>query len=229
MYIDFHTHKPIFEQQNDVLEVISAHEQLKYPDNYYTIGHHPWWQNEVLTTTQIDQLKLNLSEPNCLAIGECGLDKLKGATKAIQEKVFFQHIELANRIGTPIIIHCVQQYDQILNFKKKYGQTPWVIHGYRRNKILAKSLIDAVISLSVSPFEKMNESFVELLKYIPLDKFFIETDSDYSLNIIQRYAIIADIKQMQIIDLQKSMIENFRTFFSWKKDFDINNLIKNLS
>ena len=217
MYIDFHTHKPIYSNDKEVIEIISAHKNVKYENEYYTIGHHPWWTEKALNSDEINNLKQNLQNKFCLGIGECGLDKLKGASKEIQEEVFYQQIQVANENNVPLIIHCVRQYDQILRFRKQYGKTPWVIHGFRRNQQLAKSLLDQGIQMSISPFENMNQSFKEMLEYIPINGFFIETDSDYSLNIKERYAIMATLKKVDEEHLQEIMIENLTTFFKWKE------------
>ena len=218
MYIDFHTHKPIYSNNSQVIEIVSAHKTVKYENEYYTIGHHPWWTEKPLNNDEINNLTQNLQNKFCLGIGECGLDKLKGASKEIQEEVFYQQIQVANESNVPLIIHCVRQYDQILRFKKLYSKTPWVIHGFRRNQQLAKSLFDQGIQMSVSPFENMNQSFKEMLEYIPLNGFFIETDSDYSLNIKERYAIMAALKKVDEVHLQESMIKNLITFFKWKEE-----------
>ena len=218
MYIDFHTHKPIYSNDPEVIEIISAHKNVKYENEYYTIGHHPWWTEKHLIEDEINNLKQNLQDKFCLGIGECGLDKLKGVSKEIQEEVFYQQIQVANESKVPLIIHCVRQYDQILHFRKQYGKTPWVIHGFRRNQQLAKSLLDQGIQLSISPFENMNVSFEEMLEYIPLNGFFIETDSDYSMNIKERYAIIASLKSVDKVYLQELMVQNFTTFFKWKEE-----------
>ena len=218
MYIDFHTHKPIYSNDKEVIEIISAHKSVKYENEFYTIGHHPWWIEKALTEAENNNLTQNLQKKLCLGIGECGLDKLKGASKEIQEEVFYQQIQVANKNNVPIIIHCVRQYDQILRFKKQYGKTPWVIHGFRRNQQLAKSLLDQGIQMSVSPFENMNQSFKEMLEYIPLNGFFIETDSDYSLTIKERYAIMASLKKADEVRLQDLMVQNFTTFFKWREE-----------
>ena len=216
MYIDFHTHKPLHSSTENVLEVISMHKNVKYEGKYFTIGHHPWWTNEPLSKTDLLNMETLLSNKFCLGIGECGLDKLKGAPKEIQEEVFYQQIMLANKNNVPLIVHCVRQYDQILNFKKKYAKTPWVIHGFRRNKQLAKSLIDQGIMLSVSPFERMNDSFVEMLKFLPNDRYFLETDSEYSLTIMERYQFMAELKKVDLEELKTQMKLNFEVFFGWK-------------
>ncbi len=217
MYIDFHTHKPIHTSQKNTLEVVSAHDKIKYDNTYFTIGYHPWWTEALLTQEQLQNIEKLLQNQYCLGIGECGLDKLKGADKSIQEAVFIQHILMANKFNTPLIIHCVRQYDQVIGLRKKYGNTPWVIHGYRRNHLLAKSLIDQGIMLSVAPFEGMNQGFLDCLTYLPMNSFFIETDSDYTLSIIQRYAIMEELKKINTFDLQNQMVENFTTFFKWKQ------------
>ena len=216
MYIDFHTHKPLYSADPNVLEIISMHKNVKYESEYFTVGHHPWWTNEQLSDADLLNMEMFLSNKHCLGIGECGLDKLKGATKEIQEEVFYQHIMLANKNNVPLIVHCVRQYDQVLNFKKKYGKTPWVIHGFRRNKQLAKSLIDQEIMLSVSPLRQMNESFVEMLQFLPKEHYFIETDSEYSLTIMERYQLIAELKKVDLEELKGQMKVNFDRFLGWK-------------
>ena len=70
--------------------------------------------------------------------------------------------------------------------------------------------------LSVSPLPQMNTSFVEMLQYLPMDSFFIETDSEYSLSIRQRYEILADLKSINVVELQVQMVNNFNQLFSWK-------------
>jgi TatD DNase family protein len=123
---------------------------------------------------------------------------------------------LANKHNVPLIVHCVRQYDQVLNFKKKYGKTPWVIHGFRRNQQLAKSLIDQGIMLSVSPFERMNDSLIEMLQFLPSDSYFLETDSEYSLTIMERYQLMAELKRVDLEVLKTQMKLNFDGFFGWK-------------
>ncbi len=215
-FIDFHTHKPIHEGDASIMEIISCHINKKHESKFYTIGHHPWWTDELLTENHLTNLKNHLMDEGCLAIGECGLDKLKGANKEIQEAVFLQQIEVANEVGVPLIMHCVRQYDAAISFKKKYGKTPWVVHGFRRNNILAKSLLDAEILLSISPIKYMPDSFISMIDYLPDDGYFIETDSEYSLSIQERYEMVSKIKKKDIFALQNQMKNNLKEIFKWK-------------
>ncbi|NJN78827.1 MAG: hypothetical protein HC803_11320 [Saprospiraceae bacterium] len=215
MRIDFHTHSK--RETDDIIEVVSIHSQKKEPWDWYTVGFHPWWINGLLTDAELDFLKEKLEQDAfCLGLGECGLDKLKGVDLQMQEAVFIQQIELANALNAPMIIHCVRVYDSVLKLYRRLAKTPWVIHGYRRHPILAKSIIDEGIYLSVAPSGKMTTSFVETLKYLPLDRFFIETDSETSLNIRQRYEVFSEVRGIEMNDLEEQLYHNFKTFFQWK-------------
>jgi TatD DNase family protein len=215
LYIDFHTHKPLYENDHTIVEILSKHKVANGTTNYHTIGHHPWWTDEPLTEQELKSLQDELiASSHCIAVGECGLDKLKGPKLGVQEQIFLQHIQLANTLLMPLVVHCVRQYDQALKMKIKYAKTPWVIHGFRRNKELAKTLIDHGVYLSVSPLLYMNTSFEEMLKYIPHDMYFLETDSEYSLSIIQRYEMMATLKKIDTFALQNQMVQNFNTFYN---------------
>ena len=138
-YIDFHTHKAVHNGEEDVMEIISMHQ---------------------------DELSIAIStHPRCLALGECGLDGLKGAAREIQEQNFEAQLTIARALNLPVIIHCVRQFDRLLQIRKQWRDTQWVIHGYRRNAILTRQLLDEGIGVSVSPFPGMNTSFIDMLFY----------------------------------------------------------------
>ena len=183
------------------------------------MGFHPWWTEELLNREQINTLQQKyVQDPFCLGIGECGLDKLKGIDLERQEEIFIQQIMVANLLGAPVIVHCVRAYDRVIRLKKSLAMTPWVIHGFVRNKVLAKQLLDADILMSLAPSSIMANSFEETLKYIPLNSLFLETDSDFRHNIMERYEIMATIRKIEIHHLKEQIFINFKIFFSekWK-------------
>jgi TatD DNase family protein len=217
MYIDFHTHKQRHKGEQDVIEVVSVHPEKHHTDGYFTMGHHPWWTIAVPDTHAMEQIcSLLVSDPACLAVGECGLDSLKGPDLDLQESIFRSQVLLANSMNVPVIVHCVRAFDRLLRFRKEIGKTDWVVHGFMRNKILAGQLIDQGIYLSMAPFEKMAVSFRETLAYCPSDRFFLETDSDPLLNIRSVYRISAEIRHTDTEALQMQLLNNFKYFFRWK-------------
>ena len=215
--IDFHTHSRW--NGDDILEVVSIHGTQKKEVTFYTIGYHPWWTLKLLTEKELYLMAdRDINDPCCLGLGEFGLDNIKGADIDLQEDIFIQQIQMANQLKSPVIIHCVRSFDRMLRLRKKYGQTPWVVHGFVRNKTLAKQVLDSGMYISVAPHEKLNISFKETLQYLPLDRIFLETDSDFTLNIRERYCIFADLREINMQYLKDQMYQNFITFFSnkWK-------------
>jgi TatD DNase family protein len=102
--------------------------------------------------------------------------------------------------------------------KKNYGRTTWVIHGFVRNKILAKQVLDSGCYLSVAPCHQMTTTFSDTLVYIPLDRMFIETDSDFRADIKKRYELFSHLRKCSAYELKKVIFSNFVKFYSekWK-------------
>ncbi|MBK9737747.1 MAG: TatD family hydrolase [Saprospiraceae bacterium] len=201
------------------MEVISLHEGQQKEYEFYTIGCHPWWTEKILAENQLELIKSKfLNDPFCLGIGECGLDSLKGPNLDLQELIFIQHIQLANLLGAPVIIHCVRAFDRLIKLRKKMGETPWVVHGFLRNKILAAQLIEAGCYLSLAPTKLMTNTFRDTLLYLPLDRVFIETDGDSSTSILERYRIFCELRNLKLVDLSAQIFMNFKNFYKekWK-------------
>lgn len=215
MFLDFHTHS--LSDEDNVLDIISLHPGVERKHKWYTTGYHPWWTLELLNEQELHHIGNTIqSDPWCLGVGECGLDRLKGGAAHLQMQNLMLQIELANQLGCPVIIHCVRAYHDLLYVYRNMAKTPWVIHGYRRHAALAKQILDAGIMISVAPDRNMKPSFTETLKYVPLDQVFIESDSDRSIPLKERYSIFSEIRQLRVQDIRQQMLENAKIFFSWK-------------
>jgi len=218
--IDFHTHSQ--REQNEIIEVISLHPGKIKDKKYYTMGYHPWWTLDKLSLDELNVLKSAfLDDPFCLGLGEFGLDNLKGTNIDLQEDIFIQQLTIANEVNAPVVIHCVRAFDRMLRIRASLGHTPCVVHGFVRNKTLAKQILDKGIYLSLAPHEQMNPVFEEMLKYVPLDRIFIETDSETSFNISQRYCIFAALRNLSVEKIQEQMYTNFNHFYSSKWKYHI--------
>ncbi len=214
-YLDFHTHS-IRRDQDNIEEIVSLHRVKDRTVNKYTIGYHPWWSESLLDEAQLDVIKLKFSnDPNCIAIGEFGLDKLKGPDLKIQEQIVRQHLNLAQELSAPVIIHCVRAYHLLLDIKKDYDNIPtWVIHGYNRHQTLAKELMNKGFLLSVCPTKMSKPTFIETIQYLPTNKFFLETDSHPYISIEEVYEMTSNIKNVTIEKLSHHMFDNLSFNFS---------------
>lgn len=215
IYIDIHTHS---EQKNrpDVvfLKNIRIHD-AKYPvdnEGLFSAGIHPWDTIYPLPDPAIPASLI--SSPGLIAIGECGLDRLRGADLAVQTHVFRQHALLAETHSKPLIIHCVRAWQEILELKSEMRpQVPWIIHGFRGKPELAAQLTGHGFYLSFGEHVlSLHSTAGASLKTIPIDRLFLETDaSQHTIEEIYRAA--AEIKNISLTELQKGLAQNFEKVF----------------
>lgn len=212
-YLDFHTHRLKRSDRGDITEIVSVHLGKETDKKLYTIGKHPWWTEEVLSSEEIQVFETHFENENCLAMGEMGLDKLKGVSLEKQVAILKSQLDVARNFNQPVIIHCVRAFDQLLKVKNEYPEIKkWCIHGYARHKELAKQLLNNGFCLSLMP-QKMTDKYVELVKYVPLDRLFLETDSMAGIYIEDIYLQVSKILNVSIEALKRQMAENATTFF----------------
>lgn len=174
--IDFHTHcldarDAVISLPSDVAAAAAV--IASRPDGTFSVGLHPW---DTATSTDLDagleRLAALASAPQVVAIGETGLDRLRGADIATQSTIFGRHIELSEQLGKPLVIHCVKAWDILLELHRRYRPSmPWGVHGFRGNPTLASQLLDKGFYLSLG--EHFNAATAAI---IPDDRLLIETD-----------------------------------------------------
>ena len=168
----------------------------------YSVGIHPWnidedWQDKVKRLEQVAQ------HPLVVAIGETGLDSLKGPSLDVQEQVMQAHINIAAAAGRPLIIHCVRTSQQVLKLWRDNPEAhnvAWVIHGFRGNENVARQLLDAGFYLSYG--SKHN---AEALAITPIDHLLVETDDEPSSTIKQALKEVAQAKDCSVWRLRRQV------------------------
>ena len=72
------------------------------------------------------------ADPSIVAIGEAGLDRLRGPALPLQAQVFEVQALIAERQRLPLIIHSVRTIPEILAIHRRLRPTvPWIFHGFR--------------------------------------------------------------------------------------------------
>ena len=211
-YFNLHTHKAT--NQTDVLELVN-----QYPNTFdktipfFSIGIHPWHIEENRVEADLEIIISQMQNKNCLAIGECGIDKRIEIDFDLQIAVFEKQLILAEKFKKPVIVHCVGAFQEVITIKKKLKITvPMVIHGFSKNEQIAKSLIDNGFYLSFGKYLIQSPALENVFKTIPNDKFFLETDTTDNL-IESVYALAAKYKNFEISKLQNTINTNFKTVF----------------
>ena len=135
--IDIHTHDP--SRADSAIINISPNEDI-LPGTYYSMGIHPWDTPNV-TQTMLDALASKAHNKQIVAIGETGLDALRGGEIASQIELFKFHIELSEQLEKPLIIHAVRTFPLIIKLKQELKpRQPWIIHGFRGKPEQAQEL-----------------------------------------------------------------------------------------
>lgn len=211
-YFNLHTHK--YTGQKDILELVN-----QYPWEFddaletYSIGIHPWYIVEDRIEVDLKVIESKLPLKNCLALGECGLDKRIDISLDLQKNVFERQLLLAQKYNKPVVIHCVAAFQELIVIKNELDITvPIIIHGFSKNQQLAKQLLDQGFYLSFGKYLLRNPELGTVFAAVPDDKFFLETDTvDESIQEV--YTLAAKYKNITVTKLQELIIQNCKTVF----------------
>ncbi|MEG0850475.1 MAG: TatD family hydrolase [Flavobacterium sp.] len=214
-FFNFHTHQ--FTNQSDILELVNQYPQdFDASIPYYSIGIHPWYIKEDRLEDDLKIIEEKLQTKNCLALGECGLDKRVEIPLELQIQVFEKQLALAEKYRKPVVIHCVAAFQEIIAIKKRMKiSVPMIVHGFSKNSQVAEQLIAAGFYISFGKYLLQNPSLKEVFQKIPNDRFFLETDTiDESIQ--QVYNLAAAYKNSTVKELQETIARNYERVFGEK-------------
>lgn len=211
-FFNLHTHK--FSNNPNTLELVN-----QYPWEFnaaipnYSIGIHPWYIQEERLKKDLEIIEVKLQLNECLALGECGLDKRIEIPMDLQIEVFEKQIQLAEKYQKPLVLHLVAAFDELIAIKKRCNiSVPIVIHGFSKNQQVAKQLIDNGFYLSFGKYLLRNPELESVFQSIPNDKFFLETDT-IEETLEEVYTLAAKYKNISIEELTRIINSNFNTVF----------------
>lgn len=206
-FFNIHTHSLVHPES----EILAQSPDL-FPSDmlpvYTSIGIHPWFLTEENAESQWKALQKQVSHPSVLAIGEGGLDKLKGPDMELQVKILKQQVALSEEKSLPLIIHCVKAFNELIQLKKELRpHQPWIIHGFRGKEALAIDCIRHGFYLSYGEHFQENA-----LKATPQEKLFIETDES-EVSVQEIYQSIALVHGIGLQELMESVKKNVKEVF----------------
>jgi len=215
-YIDIHVHDGTPASGIFILECLMAHEK-KTPQNIpgvsYTYGIHPWFLNEGNEKQLLTSLEKLINNPDVIAIGEAGFDKIRGPSLDLQRRVFEKQIAISEEVGKPVVIHCVKAWEELLAAQKKLKpEMPWLIHGFRGNVELAGQLISKGMFLSFWFDFVLRPESAGLLRALPENRVFLETDGA-DIDIRDIYNKVSNDKDITVEELKRIILSNYKEFF----------------
>ena len=212
-FINLHTHK--FSNLSDVIDVVN-----QYPWEFdasipnYSIGIHPWYIDENRLESDLEIIKEKLQFNECLALGECGLDKRIEIPLDLQISVFKKQLEIVKQTKKPIVLHCVAAYDEVIAIKREMKiENPMIIHGFSKNEQVAKSLLNNGFYLSFGKYLLRNPDLEKVFTFAPENQVLLETDT-IEESIYQVYEKAASIKGISVEEMKTIVFTNFSRIFS---------------
>lgn len=204
-----------------------------YPEVFYAAGVHPYDINKYDEAFLLEHLK----EEKCIAVGECGLDyyrlsedeSVKHEEIAAQKRVFAAQIELAKRVGKPLIVHIRDASGDAMQMLLDHdaGEVGGVLHCYNADERLLQLAehnfyygIGGVVTF------KNAKKLPHVLPKIPKERIVVETDAPYltphpfrGKRNEPRYTVlivekIADILKMPVDEVEAITTENARRIFN---------------
>lgn len=200
-----------------------------YPHVYAAVGVHPSDAAD-FTPETVDALRTLAKEhPKVRAIGEIGLDYYweDYAAHDVQKACLSAQMELARELDLPVLFHDREAHGDSLAMVRSFPNVRGVMHCYSGSLEDAKVLVDRgwMLSFTGSVTFKNARKAPEVIRWLPLDRIMIETDSPYLAPVPHRghrndstlvplvAETIAALKGLTLEEVEAATTENARRFY----------------
>lgn len=171
-----------------------------------TVGVHPWHAD----TEAVSSL-LPLAD-EVQAIGETGLDYVRGASRDKQLEAFRTQLDLAEEKGLPVILHCVKAFEPVMDELARHNLRAVVFHGFVGSPEQAERAVRRGYYLSFGERSFLSPKTVKAFCATPLDRIFLETD-DSDTPIEHIYAQATVIRGLNMETLKEAILQNYERIF----------------
>jgi TatD DNase family protein len=124
----------------------------RYPDVYATVGIHPHDAAEA-TEADFDALERFARSPRVVGVGETGLDFFRNLSPPdVQTRVLRRQLDLARRVGKPIVVHCRDAHPEMLAIlaEERAAEIGGVMHCFSADVEVAKRCLDLGLVISLA-------------------------------------------------------------------------------
>ncbi len=201
----------------------------KYPDKVFlSIGIHPHYASQV-GAVEFSQVEKELDEGGFVAIGEVGIDLFRNEARLEDQiNLLVWFIKVAKDRGLPLIFHCRDAEKELLSVLDDLDvKGGFVVHCFSGGVGFAKDVLDrgGMLSFTANCTYKKSEPIREAIKFVPLDRIMLETDSPYlppqsqrgkrndPRAVIEVAKMVAELKSMQLEKVAEITTGNAERFF----------------
>ncbi len=212
-YINIHTHRKPSGPDEWVVRNAGMNRGNFIPNEPgygLSVGVHPWYAGKLSLSETMNHLAEAIQNPQVWAVGEIGLDRVKGPDFRLQTEWFEKQLELSEKNGKPAILHCVRAYSDLPKFLKKTTVSV-ILHGYNGNAQQTGELLKfpcIFFSLGTRTLSGRPEETREWIRRIPAERLFLETDTA-KISIKDIYIRFSHVSGIPIEELKRILWENF--------------------
>ncbi|MCH9021309.1 MAG: TatD family hydrolase, partial [Planctomycetes bacterium] len=151
-----------------------------HPDMTCTVGVHPH-EAAKRDSDYLDHLDHLARDESVCAIGEIGLDYHYDFSKPdIQQMVFAEQLELADKLQLPVVIHSRESLEDCLAVldENNMANHPVVFHCFTGTTTDVRNILDRGFWISFTgtiTFGNVHETR-KVIHYVPMDRVMLETD-----------------------------------------------------
>ena len=147
------------------------------------VALHPT-RTAAVTDDEFAEIERLAADPRVVAVGETGLDyHWDYSPPAAQQASFRWHIDLAKRLGKPVMIHDREAHDDVLRILREEGvnRMSVVFHCFSGDAAMARECADAgyVLSFAGPVTFKNSHALREAAVLVPADQILVETDAPF--------------------------------------------------
>jgi len=207
--------------------VSNAVTQLK--NVYGTLGIHPHYASEFNANLEQSIRKMTRNNEKVIAIGETGLDyHYMNSSSEDQQFAFRKQLRIAVEVNLPVVLHSREAETDTINILKEIPVPALgVAHSFTSSLMMAKKLLDMGWYLGINGIVtfKNAEDIREIVRWIPIDRLLLETDSPFLAPIPFRgkpnkpahipiiASFVAELRNITIEHLAEKTSENAQRLF----------------
>jgi TatD DNase family protein len=133
--------------------------------------------------TEKSEVERLAAAPRVVAVGESGLDYYWDySPRDAQQEAFRWHIDLAKRVGKPLMIHDRDAHEDVLRILAEEGAPDDVVfHCFSGDVSVARRCVDAgyVLSFAGTVTFRNARELREVARLVPDEQFLVETDAPF--------------------------------------------------
>ena len=197
---------------------------------FASVGMHPHDAKDV-SEEDFRRLKDLTADPKVVAVGETGLDfYYNHSPRQIQIELFCRFIHMARETGLPLVVHNREAQREVVELLRREGKGDLrgVVHCFTGNYEGAREILDLGFYLSFTGIItfKNADPLREVVRKLPLDRIFVETDSPYLAPVphrgkrnepaFVRYVAeaLAQVKGLSLQEVAQATTDNARKLFA---------------